>query len=195
MDNKIKRMDMLHWILIAVGGYLIAIVTTLFLSAIADAIALKELGVTDGAIWEWDMSQFWAKAKSHGAEYNIVLYVYLGLALLGIPVRLLQSGYSLILEDRVIACRTFGKVTRIGYREISDVTFLSIPHSTNGCLSVLAIVFPPLAMYSHLKITGVVRSAKGGYRKVTVRYFYVNDPQFTAVQIRNRMNAVPPAQQ
>ena len=195
MDNKIKRMDMLHWILIAVGGYLIAIVTTLFVSAIADAIALKELGVTDGAIWEWDMSQFWAEASSHGAEYNIVLYVYLGLALLGIPVRLLQSGYSLILEDQAIACRTFGKVTRIGYREISDVTFLSIPHSTNGCLSVLAIVFPPLAMYSCLKITGAVRNAKGIYKKVTIRYFYVNDPKFTAIQIRNKMNAIPPSRQ
>lgn len=195
MDNKIKRMDVLRWILAAVGGYLIVIVITLFALAIADSIALKDQGAANGAIWEWDMAQMWARANSHRESYNLVFCVYLGFALLGIPVRLLQSGYSLILEDRDIACRTFGKVTRIGYRSITDVVSFSVPQSPNGCLSLLATVFPPLAMYSCLKITGAVRSPKGGYKKVTVRYFYVTDPEFTAVQIRNRMNAVPPSQQ
>ena len=99
------------------------------------------------------------------------------------------------MEDKGIACRTFGKVTKIGYREISDVASFSIPHALNGCLSLLATVFPPLAMYSCLKITGSVRNAKGIYKKVTIRYFYVNDPKFTAIQIRNKMSAVPPSQQ
>ena len=67
MDNKIKRMEPLRWILASVGGYLIVIVITLFALAIADSIVLKDQGVTNGAIWEWDMAQFWEKANSHGA--------------------------------------------------------------------------------------------------------------------------------